>query len=189
MKAILDASVAISHVHPEAPSPAVRRWLTEWVATGGSFVVPRHFWLEIVNSLGIRHRYSGAAMLEAIHALRQLPIETIDLDEPAVVLVIDIVERHRLTAYDAQYVALSEQVVAPIVTVDRAIARAVGTRAIDPLAPAHRLSETRAPYGEPARVTWPDYSGAAAYLSSLRAQVKRTQERLAMGRGTGASVD
>jgi predicted nucleic acid-binding protein len=73
MKAVLDASVAISWVHPEDVSVLIRGWLIRWTASGGAFVVPRHFWLEVVNSLAVKHRYRGAMVLEAIHELRHLP--------------------------------------------------------------------------------------------------------------------
>jgi hypothetical protein len=69
---------------------------------------------------------------------------------------------------------------------DQAMRRAAGALALDPR-DGPRLSEVPTRYGEQPRVTWPDYSGAAAYLSALRAEVKRTQERRATGRGPDAS--
>lgn len=177
MKALLDASVAIPYVHPEDVSPAIRRWLVRWIAAGSTLVVPGHFWLEVVNSLARRHGHEGVSVLEAVHELRQLPIETVELDEPAIVLVIDATERHGLTAYDAQYIALAEQLDVPLVTLDRRLAAAAGSRAIDPIGSLPRLSEAAAPYGSPNRVTWPNYAGAASYLASLRARLRKAESR------------
>ncbi len=179
MKALLDASVAIPYVHSEDVSPAVRRWLVRWMAAGSTLIVPHHFWLEVVNSLARRHRHEGVSILEAVHELRRLPIETVELDEPAIVLVIDATERYGLTAYDAQYVALAEQLDVPLVTLDRRLAAAAGSRTIDPIGPLPGFSKTRAPSGSPARVTWPDYAGAASYLASLRAELKKAGSRRA----------
>jgi len=177
MKALIDASVAIPYVHAEESSSSVRRWLVRWMADGSTLAAPHHFWLEVVNSLARRHRYSGASILEAVHELRQLSIESVELDEPAIVLVIDTVERHGLSAYDAQYLALAEQLDVWLVTLDRRLAAAAGSRAIDPTDPPGRLSETPVPYASTAHITWPDYAGAASYLASLRAGLRRAQSR------------
>jgi predicted nucleic acid-binding protein len=179
MKALIDASVAIPYVHTEDVSPVVRRWLATWMAAGSTLVAPHHFWLEVVNSLARRHRYAGTSVLEAVHELRQLPIESVELDEPAIILVIDAVERHVLSAYDAQYLALAEQLDVSLVTLDRRLAAAAGSRAIDPTGLSPSLSESPAPYGSAARVTWPDYTGAASYLASLRAEIRDAQSRSA----------
>ena len=172
MRAVIDASVGVPFVHAEDVSAQVSRWIGRWASAGSSLVVPTHFWLEIVNSLARRHRYRGEAILEAVYELRQLPIETIELDEAAIFLVIDATERHSLTAYDAQYLALSTQLDIPLVTLDRRLAAARGSKSIDPLA-LPGFAETPAPYADPGVVTWPAYSGAASYLASLRAGVTR----------------
>lgn len=177
MRAVLDASVAVSYVRPEIASSAVRRWLGRWLLSGGSLVVPHHFWLEVINALARRHRWSGASILEALRELRELSVESVELDEAAHILVVDAAERYGLSAYDAQYVALAEQLDLPLVTFDRPLAAAAGSRWIDPVESSHRLSETPAPYGSPPRVTWPDYSGAASYLASLRANLKRAEAK------------
>lgn len=171
MKAVIDASVGLPLVHGQDVSLGVGRWLGRWIAAGSGLVVPAHFWLEIVNSLARRHRYRGEAILEAVAELRMLDLETIELDEAALVLVIDATERHVLSAYDAQYLALAMQLDIPLVTLDRSLAFAAGPRALDPLADAG-VAEAGAPYGrrEGSRASWPDYAGAASYLASIRAR-------------------
>jgi len=170
MRAVIDASVGIPIIHEQDVSRAVTGWVARWVAAGSGLVVPAHFWLEVVNSLAHRHRYRGDAILEAVAELRALEIETIELDEAALVLVLDVTERHGLSAYDAQYLALALQLGLPLVTIDRRLAAAAGARAIDPLE-GRRVSETAAPYATPRTPTWPDYAGAASYFASLRARV------------------
>ena len=68
---------------------------------------------------------------------------------------------------------LAETLVAPLATLDRALARAAGSRArfLGPGDPGHRLSEPPAAYEHD--VTWPNYKGASAYLSKLRAEAAR----------------
>lgn len=167
MRAVIDASVGIPFVHEQDVSRAIAGWVGRWLAAGSGLVVPTHFWLEVVNSLARRHLYRGESILEAIAELRALEIETIELDEAALVLVLDVTERHGLSAYDAQYLALAIQLDAPLVTIDRRLATATGPRAIDPL-DGRRVSEPAAPYAGGGTATWPDYAGAASYLASIR---------------------
>jgi hypothetical protein len=134
------------------------------------------------NALVRRHRWSGASILEALRELRELSPESVELDEAAHILVVDAAERYGLSAYDAQYVALAEQLDLPLVTLDRPLAAAAGSRWIDPVESSHPLSETSAPYGSPRRVAWPDHAGPASYLASLRADLKRAEARARAGR-------
>ncbi len=84
-------------------------------------------------------------------------------------------ERHGLTAYDAQYLALAEQLDVSLVTIDRRLAVAAGERAIDPTSSGSRLSESPTPYGSTGRVTWPDYHDVGTYLATLRAELERAR--------------
>ena len=108
-------------------------------------------------------------MLQAIHDLDEIGFETIPLDRPLLVLSIDMGERHRLTAYDAAYLALAVSMDASIATLDTALRAAAGARALH-IGPT-RMSETPAAYEH--SVTWPDYKGASAFLARLRAEAAR----------------
>ena len=183
---VLDASVAMSLVHNEPESGRWRAITSGWAQTGRRIVVPTHFWPEVANVLMRRHGYDGAATLEAIHALDEVVVETVPVDRALLVLAIDQAERFGLSVYDAVYLALADAIDAELATMDRALARAAGPRLVSRERPGHHLSETRATYGEAPRVTWPDYSGAAAYLASLRAEVKRREARQAATGRAGA---
>ena len=170
---VLDASVGVARVRPEEATPEILGAFREWSRTGTRLVVPMSFWWEVVNALTAGHRYSGAQVFEALHELETLEIESRDPDRGSLLLTVTTVERFRLSAYDALYLVLAESVNAPLATLDRALARAAGSRALylGPGDAGHRLSEPPAVYEH--AVTWPDYKGASAYLAKLRAEAAR----------------
>ena len=79
---------------------------------------------------------------------------------------IDLIERHRLTAYDATYLALAIAWDGLLVTFDASLRVAAGERTAQ-VGPT-RLSETPVAYEH--TVTWPEYKGASAFLAKLRAE-------------------
>ena len=170
---VIDASVAVARVRVKEQTPQILDAFREWSRVGTRLIVPRQFWWEVVNALAIGHHYSGDQVLEGIHELETLGIETWDPDHGQLLLTIEAVERFRLTAYDAQYLVLAETQVAPLATLDRALARAAGSRAryLGPGGPGHRLSEPPAVFEH--AVTWLNYKGASAYLAKLRAEAGR----------------
>lgn len=185
---VLDASAGVPLVHLEPESDRWRSVAAGWLREGRRVIVPDHFWLEVSNTLVRRHRHSSASVLEALHVLDEVVAETAVVDRPTLVLAIDRAERYGLSVYDATYLALAESMDAELATMDRALERAVGPRLASREHPSRRLAEAPAPYGEPARVTWPDYSGAASYLASLRAELKRAEaKRVAAKRAVAAS--
>jgi hypothetical protein len=103
--------------------------------------------------------------------------------------VIDAVEVHGLSAYDANYLVLVESEDADLLTADSFLARAAGSRAVLLGAP-RRLAELPEPYRADTRVLppeWPRWRGAAAYLEDLRREAQRDLEAL-RGTPTGANV-
>jgi predicted nucleic acid-binding protein len=166
---VVDASAAVSIILKEPEAEEAALVIARWTSSGRRVVVPSHFWLEVANSLLRRQKWAGARVLQAIHALDDLQLETVDLDRSLVVLAIDLAERHGLTAYDAGYLALAVSEDASIATFDAALRSAAGSRAVH-IGPA-RLSEAPAPYEH--AVTWPEYKGASAFLAKLRAEAAR----------------
>jgi predicted nucleic acid-binding protein len=163
---VVDASVALAIALNEPEGPLAAAAISDWTRTRATIVVPAHFWLEVTNSLLRRRHLPGEAVLEAVHSIDLLRFDTVDLDRAALVLAIDLAERHRLTSYDAAYLALTISLDGSLVTFDDALRTAAGMRALD-IGPT-RLSETLASYEH--EVTWPNYKGASAFLARLRAE-------------------
>ena len=166
---IVDASVAVAIMRNEPEGPAAVAAIRQWTQEGARIAVPSHFWLEVANALTARRRWPGAKVLQAVHDLDRLRLETIELDRALLILAIDMSERHRLTAYDAAYLSLAVALDGSLLTLDARLRTAAGSRALH-MGPA-RLSETPAP--DEHAVTWPSYKGASAYLAQLRAEAAR----------------
>jgi predicted nucleic acid-binding protein len=172
---VVDASIGIARVRPELASPSVRRLLTSLAADGSRLLVPAHFWIEVINALGVRHRMSVPEIAEALHELDQLAVETVEVDRPLLLSATTLLAGHRLTAYDALYLALAEARDARLATLDRELAAAAGGRAIrlEDAGPPRRLAEQRAAYGAPVTTAAADpgrWPGFGAYLAELRAR-------------------
>jgi predicted nucleic acid-binding protein len=180
---VIDASVGIAHLHDEVGTVAVDAALLAWSGARISLVVPAIFWIEVLNSLGTRHRYTAAQAAEALHEFDELGLETVEADCASHLLIADAVERHRMSAYDAGYLVLAQLLGAPLATLDRDLAAAAGPLGLliggpdgdrpDAArrgAPGRSRSpgtrETHASYDRPS--TLPAYAGLGAYLGELR---------------------
>jgi predicted nucleic acid-binding protein len=179
---VIDASVGIAHLRDEVGTVAVDAALLAWSGAGASLVVPAIFWIEILNALCTRHRYTASQAAEALHQLDEIGLETIDADRAGHLLIADAVERHRMSAYDAGYLVLAQVLGAPIATLDRNLAAAAGPLGLligapDAVRPdtarraepgTRETRETYAPDDSPSSL--PDYAGLGAYLGELRRQ-------------------
>ena len=178
---VIDASAALAHVVGEPDAARVEEILRD----RDDLLVPWIFWTEIINVLGRRHRWQGSRVLEAVYDLEQLRLRTEPPSRPTMLRVIDAVEAHGLTAYDAEYLVLAEDADAELLTGDAALAQVAGSRAIL-IGPSRRLAEEPAPYPGRKAVDvpdWPRWPGAAAYLEDLRREVRSDLEKLRMTSG------
>jgi predicted nucleic acid-binding protein len=166
---VLDASAGLALARDEIASPRVTHRLQELREEGHRFVVPSLFWLEIVNVLGRRYHAPPPAMLEAIVELEAAGLETVEFDRPMLLLALDAVARHGLTAYDAAYLALAEAADAQLLTADATLAAAAGPRGIL-VGKDHGVRESAGAYQPADAPTWAAWPGAAAYLRELRAR-------------------
>jgi predicted nucleic acid-binding protein len=166
---VVDASAAIALILDEPTAREIRRILD---GHRDELLVPEFFWLEVVNSLLRRHHWSSAEVLEALRELEEFGITTVETDRLGRFLMVDYAERFLLSAYDAVYVALAGTADAQILTSDRALASAAGSRAIYVDAEG-RISEPPAAYE--VTPTWPTWRGAASYLGQLRLRATETE--------------
>ena len=166
---VVDASVAIGMVRREPVRDQALFQLRLQRRQGSRLLVPSLFWVEVVNVLGRRYRLTPADIVEAVVELEASGLETVELGRPMLLLAIDAVVRHGLTAYDAAYLALADAADARLLTADVTLAAAAGSRGI--LIGEDRGVRERPrsykPAGAPAWAAWP---GAAAYLRELRSR-------------------
>jgi predicted nucleic acid-binding protein len=188
---VVDSSVLLAMILRQPEAERVEADLARWARADQRIHVPDHFWLEVVNALTRRHGFTGAQVLEAIHDLDKIGLETVALDRTLLLSTTDLVERYRLTAYDAGYLALARALGANFATFDREL-RAAGADILDSAyaagtEPQSRLSEDPVPSGEPAvaerPVTWPQWSGAGSYLGTLRRRALAEAEAANARRG------
>jgi predicted nucleic acid-binding protein len=163
---IIDASVVVPIVRPEALSASARRFFGR--SRPSELIVPAHFWIEVANFI-VRHFPTVDAAAEALHALDTLRLRTVPVDRPLLLLAIQHAHASRLTVYDALYLALAEVEDARLATADRALAEAAGARAILLSDEGETLHETPAEYGRAAPAADPDaWPGLDAYADRLR---------------------
>lgn len=163
---VVDASAAIAIAAGEPRGRAFLGLLGERRANGGKLLVPAFFWLEVVNVLALRYRFSPALVVQAVADLEKLRLETIQLDRPGLLATIDVVTRTGLSAYDAAYLALAESADAQLLTADHRLASAAAERAL-PLIGDHGIKERP----QPLLGSWASWAGAQAYLKELRADL------------------
>jgi predicted nucleic acid-binding protein len=173
---VIDASVGVPLVHDEANSLAVSRLVHEARRAKRRLLVPPLFWLEVLNTLGRRYRLGPDILLQAVADLDTAGVGTVPLDRPTLLLTLDAVVRHGLTAYDAAYLALAQAADAELFTADAELAAAAGAagvpvRAVGLGAAGGRIGESSAPYAVDRAASWADWPGAAAYLADLRARL------------------
>jgi predicted nucleic acid-binding protein len=178
---VLDASAALAYLLGEPDGERVERELDARQVV----LVPWIFWTEIINVLSRRRRWPGIQVLPAVHDLERFGITTEPPSRQRMMAVIDAVEAHGLSAYDAEYVVLAELADADLLTGDAVLAGVAGIRAIR-IGAHHRLAGQTVGYPQrtgTADAGWPHWPGAAAYLAELRREAASELEAL---RASGA---
>ena len=124
--AVVDASVLT--VFYAAGDDPRREAVLQQLAAGDALYAPAHLDAEVVSALrGLAHRVPQLrkAVPEALRHLANLPVRRMPL---APLLQRMWALRDNVTAYDAAYVALAEQLGAPLLTCDGKLAAATGPR-------------------------------------------------------------
>ncbi len=116
---VLDASVVVRWFRTPV-EPTGRALRSEFESGRIAVTIPGLLFLELLNVAGRQWRWREEKLLEFAEELDGTKFELLD---PDLGRVANWVARG-LTAYDASYVALAEQLDVPLITVDRAILEA-----------------------------------------------------------------
>lgn len=128
LRAVVDASVAVKLFVPEALSPQAQTVFTRFASENDAeLIVPDLFFVECANVFwkwAQRSAYSGKNAQEHLRDLATLgltPIPTQILADEALRIALS----HKITAYDACYLAAAIQLELPLITADRKLATKV----------------------------------------------------------------
>ncbi len=128
-RCVVDTSLCIKHFIPDPLSPKVDQLLVHIGNSQNKFFVPDLFYIECTNTFwkyiraGLYDAVDLPADLANLKALNFYVISTADL----IVDAISISLAYGISAYDASYVALSHQVGATLLTLDKRLVNALAT--------------------------------------------------------------
>lgn len=116
---VVDAHILAYKVLEDVRTISARRLFVQcgdWVST--SLWEP-----EFSNILAMPLRNGLWSVRQAVDALEEARSCLAQVSEPSSELVFELVQRHKITAYDAQYVALAMEMKVPLVTEDKELLR------------------------------------------------------------------
>lgn len=133
-RAVIDASVAVKMFVPETLSAQAQAVFARFASENGAdLIVPDFFFIECANVFykwAQRSAYPGTDARAHLRDLTGLGLTVI----PAQVLADDALEialTHKITAYDACYVAAAAQLKLPLITADEKLATKVAKGSCD----------------------------------------------------------
>lgn len=130
---VVDASIAAAWLLPEEDSEAAETLIA---GLSQRSPVPSLFWHELRNILVMAERRGRIVAGEAAAAmgrLRRLPLDDAGAGSDGAVLA--LASAHRLTAYDAAYLALAQERGLPLATLDLKLAGAARREGVPLLGP------------------------------------------------------
>lgn len=134
LRAVVDASVAVKIFVPEALSSQAQAVFARFTSENGAeLIVPDLFFVECANVFWKwvqRSAYAGKDASEHLRDLTTLGLTTI----PTQILAEDaltIALKHKITAYDACYIAAAAQLKLPLITADERLAAKVENDSYD----------------------------------------------------------
>ncbi|BAY43813.1 hypothetical protein SAMD00079811_14000 [Scytonema sp. HK-05] len=133
IRCVVDTSVCIKHFIPDPLSLKVDQLLAHIGNSQNEFFVPDLFYIECANTLwkyvraGLYPTTKVSADLATLKAFDFRVVSTVDLMADAVSIAL----AYNISAYDASYVALSQQVGATLLTLDQRLVRALGATSYD----------------------------------------------------------
>ncbi|MEI2581783.1 type II toxin-antitoxin system VapC family toxin [Scytonema sp. PRP1] len=132
-RCVVDASVGIKQFVPDPLTPKVNQLFAHLANPQNQFFVPDLFYIECANILWKYVRaglYAAGDVPADLASLKTFPlrvVSTVDLMADAVSIAL----AYNISAYDASYVALSQQVGATLLTLDQRLVRALGATSYD----------------------------------------------------------
>ena len=134
LRAVVDASVAVKIFVPELLSAQAQEIFTRFATEDGAeLIVPDLFFIECANVFWKwvqRSAYPAKAAQEHLRDLTGLGLTAV----PTQVLAedaLDIALKHRMTAYDACYIAAAAQLRLPLITADEKLVGQVAKGSYD----------------------------------------------------------
>ena len=130
MPFVLDASATASWCFDDESAAAADAAMERLPADHA--VVPALWWFEVRNILIVNERRGRIEPVDSdvfLDDLARLPIRIESHTNER--LVVALARKHRLTAYDAAYLALAVRLTAPIATLDRALADAANAEGLE----------------------------------------------------------
>lgn len=119
MQLVVDTSVLIAVLTGEASRPVLIR-----ASRGADLVAPSSVHWEVGNALAalIKRRLATRDQaMDALQAYAEIPLRLLDVD---LAESLDLAAEHRLYAYDAYLIACARNQRAPLLTLDKGLARA-----------------------------------------------------------------
>jgi predicted nucleic acid-binding protein len=126
LRCVLDTSVSIKQFINDPLTPKVNQLLDHLPYWQTEIFVPDLFYIESTNTLLKYVRaglYSVAEVQNDLTALKSLSLRVISMAE-LMGDAFQIAYTYRISAYDASYIALSQRVTAPLLTLDQKLINA-----------------------------------------------------------------
>ena len=132
-RCVVDASVGIKLFVNEALSDAAQRLFTQLALPGVRFYTPDLFYIECTNVLWKYVRRGGLPRQDAQLAVSRLCRLALRRVSTAILATaaLELAAQYELTAYDAAYAVLAQQVRVPLITADEALVRKLTGAEID----------------------------------------------------------
>jgi predicted nucleic acid-binding protein len=122
---VVDASVVLAWLLRDPVPHASQQILGDHVSGRDPAVAPELLWYEVANVLARGADLGAAAASEGYARFESLEVESYGLGPAEYQQALQLALRHRLTVYDASYLALAQALGVRFVTADRKLARKV----------------------------------------------------------------
>jgi len=134
MPLVVDASVTLAWYFPDEQTPKALEAREALARDGG--LVPPHWWYEVRNGMIMAERHGRTTeqlIAPALLNLARLPIDQISRQDDTDIF--PIARRHRLTFYDAAYLALAQREQIGLATLDAELAHAAAAEGVSLIIP------------------------------------------------------